>query len=252
MKKMLQLTWVVLMVGALVLGIGFPARAQEGAHKPIADTYIHRSYPTSNFGNAIGLTLAASNQGSCVEASYLLFKFSIPDTTITEASFYIQFATAGTGSEQMDLELLSSADTGWVEGDGTTGVTWNTQPALDMTTGVLDTSPSVDEGGLVEFNSPAFLSYLNDNPGYITLVVRADCPGVTTLPGGAIRGVYSRESTETGAYLTMNGPTAVEVMNLSASTQPSVSAPTLILVAALVALPTLAWLGSRAIRRRKS
>jgi len=242
MSRKFHFVLAALLAGMLIFNFGKPARAQVGAHEPIADTYIDRNYPTTNYGDQIGLFLAASNQGTCIETTYLLFKFNVPDTTIGDASLYLDFAP-GTGSELMDMELRSSSDTGWIE----TGVTWNTQPALDAT--VLAISPSVGEGGTVEFTGATFVTYLNDHPGITTLVVRADCPNVTTTPLGGTRGVYSRESEYVDAYIIMEDPTAVEIVGLNASMQPGVSATTLLLIAAAVALPTLAWAGSRLIRR---
>lgn len=259
MKKILQFTLVVLMVGLLVLGFRAPARAQEGAHYMDADTYTHSGTANvdKNYGNNTSLLLAGGKSGPvCTETSFLWYKFDVPNTgrTIAEASFFLQFVFSN--GLVMDMELLGSTDASW----SVTTLTWNTQAPYEASLVSLGTAESVDVG-TAEFIddplNPLIGPFLNANQGStVTFVVHADCPGGDIGDGATRVTPGINESSPTpglgGAYILMEDPTAVELLDLNASSQPSVSAPTLILVAALVALPTLAWFGSRAIRRRKS
>lgn len=145
--------------------------AVSGPLLPAADSYTDVNAQDANHGEDQHLLLSASNLTSCVETTYLWFKFDVPSTgaTITDASLNLTF---GPGAGTVNLELRSSEDTSWSEA----GLSWSNQPTLDAD--ALATTTSVTSGSTAELSSLGLAAYLNARQGQtVSLVVRADCEG---------------------------------------------------------------------------
>lgn len=116
-----------------------PAQRAEAAETvsstltPVADTYVSRTYPTSNYGTKTTLKVSSSaNRG------FLRFNTTevVPEGyTLSRATlrFYVSALEKATGAYEVHPQSNS-----WTE----TGVTWNSQPPWDTTVLALSPTPA--------------------------------------------------------------------------------------------------------------
>lgn len=201
-----------LMIFALVIsptGISYAV----GPYPVTADTYTDRNYINTNHGSDPSLMLSATKILSCVETTYLWFKFLVPnpEATISNAILTVPLA-AGSGVMDLELRTIADADFGWNENT----LVWNGQPALLPT--VLATSPNPAPGTDAVFLGTELANFLNNHKNQeVTLVVRANCAG--TVGPAAARSVYTKEhSSGSGVELELRGPTAIQLQRFSAIT----------------------------------
>lgn len=175
MFKIRKISGLLLLTFLLCLTPGQVGLA-DGPYYPLHDTITDINAPDYIFGLDYYLQLNASytQESGCVPSSYIWFKFLVPSTsvTISTARLVLPLDYIDPGTELLPMELLASADTDWDEAT----LMWDIQPALDLTTGVLATSPSIEPPNDVQFMGPTFAGYLDEKKGQlVTLVVRADC-----------------------------------------------------------------------------
>jgi hypothetical protein len=219
LNGMAKIRWFIIII-TLVFILGFASATQVlavGPYLPFADTYtnLNDEEPT-NYGNEAFMQLSASNAAGCVPATYLWFKFNVPNpaVTIDYAELAVPFEDKG-GADSLDMQLLASPVTNWVEKDPN-GITWATQPDLQGAP-VLATAASAPPGADALFISSALASYLDGKKGQVvSLVVRANCAG--SVGTSANRVIRTREhASGSGVELTMRngGPSNIRLLSFA-------------------------------------
>jgi hypothetical protein len=217
--------WIFIAITlALLLAVTTASRVKAvGPILPIADTYINiNDADPTNVGAEAYMLLSASNTNAgCVPATYLWFRFDVPnpDVTIDYAELAVPFENLG-GAASLDMQLLSSPVTNWVE-NGPNGITWTSQPALDAQ--VLASAASVPPGADARFISSDLANYLEGKRGQVvTLVVRANCAG--SVGTSANRVIRTREhASGSGVELTLRngGPNSVRLISFASPDSPT-------------------------------
>lgn len=208
----------LLVISALIAMLTLAGGGQVVAlspYYPLADTYTDLAEQTANYGADIYTTVNASNLAGCVETTYSWYKFAVPATgrTIGQASLTLAIILLGSGTA--DLELRSTTDTSWTEGDSTTGIAWATQPALDPTVLAVFNGATIDNAAV--FSGTTFANYLDARQGQtVSLVVRARCAG--SVSASVALNTQSREHPSgSGARLDIATPTNVTLQSVIAA-----------------------------------
>ncbi len=185
--------WLVRLVtlwafALVVAGLLIPHKASSASASltitPEADSYVHASYPDTNYGSSVQLRV----DGSPDVRSFLRFTVSgLNGQTITQATLQIYANTSGSAG----LTALTVADNSW----GETTITYNNMPPMG---GSISSSPAVTAG---TWTSLDVTSYITGEGTYSI--------GVIT-PGSTAISLASRES---GA----NSPQLVLTLGGSAS-----------------------------------
>lgn len=222
-KRSLLIFVIVVILSTLMIADGLA----QSPYAVTSDTYTDRIRPSETHGSDINLSLNATNLTSCVETTYVWFKFAIPSTgtQISTAELTLTFNPAGSGP--MDLEL-HSADPSWDEQT----LSWATQTGLVDPT-VLATSTG-NLGGSTTFSGLDLVIFLNSNQGQtVSFVVFADCDG--TVPSAGALAVASLENSNgSGISLSMFGPNALTISSLSAKNQSYPSLINFLVVASIL------------------
>jgi len=198
-------SFVICMIGALLLGYGSSASAAIVDLTAVKDTFIQQGAAQSNFGAAADMVIKGAT-GSTVRKGYMQFDLSsLVPSQISSAALALEVNLQNNGSGPTTYTynvevwgLNEGGNEAWIEGTGQTGVTgatppnplvWNNAPA-NLTGNVFDTSLATLLGsfsisvtandqvlgqsfGINSTTSPALLSFLQaDTDGLATLMLR--------------------------------------------------------------------------------
>jgi hypothetical protein len=130
-----------------------------------ADARVVQASPTTNYGTANNLQV----DGDTAQTSYIRFTVSGVTGSIQNVKLRVFCITNGTTNGP----AVYLADSNWVE-SGTSGITWNTQPAL--LSGVVDNTGAIAANAWVEYDVTPLVT---GNGTYTFALVADDNDGVT-------------------------------------------------------------------------
>jgi hypothetical protein len=146
---------------------------------------VAQASPTTNYGAQTNIQVNAAS--GAVQNSYIRFTVSGVSGTIQSVKLRVYCTTNGTGNGP----AVYLADSNWIE-RGTSGITWNTQPAL--LSGAFDNKGAIATESWVEYDVTGLVT---GNGTYTFALVADGTDGVT---------FSSREGTSPPQLIVTFGP----------------------------------------------